>query len=86
MKKDIRDDFEDDGRVIADMSGVSRTPLLIPRIPGLDRKKKTAETPAELTKSEEKHVIGAAILAGLSIALVFIGAGALLIWLLTLIW
>ena len=86
MGKKKKDDFEDDGRTIADMSGVSRTPLWIPRIPALERRRKKIEKPVELTRTEEKHVIGAAILAGLVIALVFIGAGALLIWLLTMIW
>ena len=85
MKKQ-KEPFEDDGRTIADMSGVSRTPFLIPRIPGSGRQKKADGKGAELSKTEEKSVIGAAVLAGLAVALVFIAAGALLIWLLTLVW
>ena len=79
-------DPEDDGRTIADMSGVSRPPLLIPRIPALEKKRGEPGKGPELSPSEEKSVVLGALVAALLIALVFIGAGALLIWLLTLIW
>ncbi len=87
MMKRNKNDFEDDGRTIADMSEISRPPLLIPRIPGLEKKKEgqTANRP-DLNRSEERGVIAGALAAALLIALAFIAGGGLLIWLLTLVW
>ena len=92
MKRDRLPD-DDDGRTVADMSGVGDRPsLFIPR--GNGRRRSLSDDPSEspgenaprLTREEKRTVIGAALRAGLLIALVFIAAGALLILLLQLIW
>ena len=84
---------EDDDRTVADMSGVGDQPsMFIPR--GRGRRRSLSDDPSEnsgenvpkLTREEKRTVIGAALRAGLLIALVFIAAGALLILLLQLIW
>ena len=66
--------------------------MFIPR--GRGRRRSLSDDPSEnsgdnaprLTREEKRTVIGAALRAGLLIALVFIAAGALLILLLQLIW
>ena len=92
MKRD-RLPEDDDGRTVADMSGVGDQPsMFIPREWG--RRRSLSDDPSEnsgdnaprLTREEKRTVIGAALRAGLLIALVFIAAGALLILLLQLIW
>lgn len=92
MKRD-RLPEDDDGRTVADMSGVGDQPsLFIPR--GRGGRRSLSDDPSEnsgenvprLTREEKRTVIGAALRAGLLIALVFIAAGALLILLLQLIW
>lgn len=76
MKKRVYDD--DDGRTIADMSGVSRQPLLFPR-PQRRRPPVTADIPngksspqIELTKEERRWYALGAMKAALLIALAFI--------------
>ncbi len=92
MKRD-RLPEDDDGRTVAYMSGVGDQPsMFIPR--GRGRRRSLSDDPSEnsgdnaprLTREEKRTVIGAALRAGLLIALVFIAAGALLILLLQLIW
>ena len=92
MKRD-RLPEDDDGRTVADMSGVGdQLSMFIPR--GRGRRRSLSDDPSEnsgdnaprLTREEKRTVIGAALRAGLLIALVFIAAGALLILLLQLIW
>ena len=51
-----------------------------------DPSENSGENVPKLTREEKRTVIGAALRAGLLIALVFIAAGALLILLLQLIW
>lgn len=88
-----RRDFEDDGRTIADMSGLSgkdsdrsgpgRT---APKRPGA-MPEGWQDTPWEDTPfswKERFHYMGAALGAALLIALVFLGGLALVIWLVTL--
>ena len=90
-------DFEDDGRTIVDMSGVERPLLLGFRLP--HRKKESQQTEAQpseaserpwekqgLNKKQQRSYILGTVLAGLAIAGVFIAAGALFIYLLTLLW
>lgn len=89
-----KNDFEDDGRTIVDMSGVERPNLLTFRLPH----RKTDESrrdgsadgqqkePIALDKKQSRSVIFGTVLAGLLIAGIFIACGALVIWLLTLIW
>ncbi len=88
-KKRVYDD--DDGRTVADMSGVERTPLIVPRLP--DRKNdapESAEQPDRpweqqtLTKGERRSVVLGAMSASVLIALIFIVvfaiAIALIMW------
>lgn len=83
---------DDDGRVIADMSGVERQNLLLPRFQTPRRFRRERDEQAdrqpldfELTPEEQRMHIWMALKAALLIALVFIvGLGAvvlLLIWL-----
>ena len=95
-KKDL---YEDDGRTIADMSDVERTPLLLPNIgrirkvraerKGVDTNEKDPETPRfepSMDKKERKAYLGGAVSASLLIALIYLGAFAILVVLLLLIW
>ena len=73
-------------------AGGDQPSLFIPR--GRGGRRSLSDDPSEnsgenvpkLTREEKRTVIGAALRAGLLIALVFIAAGALLILLLQLIW
>ncbi len=80
--------IEDDGRTIADMSGLERTPLLLPHLPRRRRGEDAAEETHEdeFTPRERRAAIRGAMRAALLIALVFVGAGALLILALQLLW
>ena len=83
---------DDDGRVVADMSGLERQPMLLPRLP--KRKKESGEPDAstppepelELTKEERRSYVRGAIGATLLIAGIFIAAAAIVITLLLLLW
>ena len=85
MKK--RDEFEDDGRTIADMSGIVPQPTLLPRRSkrqeplqqsGGERQHSGGEQPA-LTKQERRWAAVGAVRAVLVIAGVYLlGLGALL--------
>lgn len=78
---------EDDGRVLADMSGLERTPLLLPHLPRRKHDADTVEKTEEaFTPRERRAAIRGAMRAALLIALVFVGAGALLIFALQLLW
>ena len=91
--------YEDDGRTIADMSEVERQPLLLPSISrirklrgerkGVDAKEADSERTRfepSIDKKDRKAYLGGAVSASLLIALVYLGAFALLIVLLLLIW
>ena len=89
MKKREKTYFAvDDGRTIADMSGLERTPLLLPHLPHRKRGEETVDTAHEdeFTPHERRAAIRGAMRAALLIALVFVGAGALLILALQLLW
>ena len=89
MKKEkSRPEFEDDGRVIADMSDVGRPNLLIPRLPNKKPSgpEKTAPSGDAFSREERKAAATGALAAALLIALVFIAAGAILIFALQLGW
>ena len=89
MKKQ---DYDDDGRTIADMSDVGQTPILLPRLP--KRKKNAApeteqsapQPELQLTDEERRSYIGGALGAALLIGGVFIAVGAVAIALLLLLW
>ncbi len=76
---------DDDGRTVADMSDVTRQPLILPRLP---KKQKPAENEpeTELSKNERRAYVRGAIGAGLAIGGVFIAAGAAVIALLLAVW
>lgn len=82
---------EDDGRTIADMSGLERAPWLIPHRP----RKKTTDSPDTDTPAAENRplpptvrraMVADALKAALLIALAFLAGGALLILFLQWIW
>ena len=82
---------DDDGRVIADMSGLESQPQFLPRTGRKDRSQRPAannDRPWEstLTPEERRIAILAALKAALLIALAFIlGLGAVIL-LMVLIW
>ena len=94
--KKVYDD--DDGRTIADMSGVAPHPMLLPkfRTSGEKTPQKQTEKPLEdrpwesgqnqLTREEQRWVIFGALKAALLIALAFIVGIGLLILILILAW
>ena len=77
MDQDRRSYDEDDGRVVADMSEVSRTPLLIPRFDEVRRRRDIGpsedqpssppsyQSSVNLDREERRAMIGGAISAGL---------------------
>ena len=83
---------DDDGRTIADMSEVSRQNLILFRRNDKKKDKNAEESiPAEnddpfSDKRERGAFIGGALAAGLTIAAVFIAAGAIVIFLMTHFW
>lgn len=89
MKKQKTYD-DDDGRTIADMSGVGRSGMFTFRSfkkNSTFRKPDDEEAPQEdYTRDQRKAAVGGALSAALLIAGAFIGAGAIVIALLTLIW
>lgn len=83
MKKNTKKYEDDDGRTIADMSGVERQPLIVPRFPD----KKKDRTPEDdggsglngFSKNEKRGIVLGAMSATALIALVFIAVGAIAI-------
>ena len=84
---------DDDGRTIADMSGVGPSPMLFPRMP----KKATPQEPSpaddrpwesqeQFTPEQRRAAMGGALKAAMLIAGVFIAAGAVAILAMQLIW
>ena len=98
MRKKERIYEDDDGRTIADMSGIEPQPLLVPRI---HRRRDRADfrepdapeandrpwdTSGELSREERNAAIGGALKAGLLIGGVFLAAGALAILAMQALW
>jgi hypothetical protein len=85
-KKRVYDD--DDGRTIADMSGVERQRILIPRLPKRDGGQSEAEPPKEqkISKGEERAYVFGALGAALLIGAVFAVAIFLFIFIFLLIY
>ena len=82
-----KEDWEDDGRTIADMSGISRPPLLIPRF------RKTSDTPQKpagqdtgLSRKERGYAALGATMAALLIAMVFMAGIGIAILLMLIFW
>ena len=85
MKKRVYDD--DDGRTVADMSGIERPPLLLPRFRRKDKdeEEQTPDGP-ELSREDRRAVLAGSIGAVLVIALIFLAAAALVIGLMLTVW
>ena len=81
---------DDDGRTIADMSGIQRERLFLPRSlkkHGTFAKPKTDEpSQPQMNDDQRRSAVGGALSAAMLIAGVFIAAGGILIWLLTMLW
>ena len=98
MRRNKRIYEDDDGRTVADMSGIEPQPMLIPRI--LKRADRAAvrepdapeandrpwDTSGELSREERNAAIGGALKAGLLIGLTFLVAGALAIIAMQTMW
>jgi len=92
-----RKDFEDDGRTVADMSGIERPRLFIPRLPKSescqrqDTQPEADDRPWEkdrdaLNKDEKRWYVLGALKAALLIGLAFIVGLGILIAVLLGIW
>ena len=89
---------DDDGRTVADMSGIEPQPMLIPRIykrrdradfrepDAPEANDRPWDTSGELSREERNAAIGGALKAGLLIGLTFLAAGALAIIAMQTIW
>lgn len=81
---------DDDGRTLADMSGVERRNLFLFRIPGAKEEKKTGRAPAEhqpvMTREERRWYILGALKSALLIGGAFIFGIGLFILILCLVW
>ena len=89
---------DDDGRTVADMSGIEPQPMLIPRIrkradradfrepDAPEANDRPWDTSGELSREERNAAIGGALKAGLLIGLTFLVAGALAIIAMQTMW
>ena len=81
---------DDDGRTVADMSGVQRSAMFLPRSlkkhGTFAQPEEDGEPQPQYTNEQRRLAVGGALTAALIIAGTFIGAGAIVIALLTLIW
>ena len=89
--KSLHKPYDDDGRTVADMSGIERQPLFVPARrekspckPPENMEGEANNTPADLFAGAERRAyIGGALAATLLVASVFILAAFLLIFLIT---
>ena len=98
MRRNERICEDDDGRTVADMSGIEPQPMLIPRIykrrdradfrepDAPEANDRPWDTSGELSREERNAAIGGALKAGLLIGLTFLAAGALAIIAMQTIW
>ena len=98
MRRNERIYEDDDGRTVADMSGLEPQPMLIPRIykrrdradfrepDAPDANDRPWDTSGELSHEERNAAIGGALKAGLLIGLTFLVAGALAIIAMQTMW
>ena len=84
-----KDDFIDDGRTVADMSGIERTPLILPKIHSSKKQENNnekEEAPWEdngFNRQERRAFISGTLTAALLVASIFAIAGAAVIFLIT---
>ena len=87
MAKTKKQYDDDDGRTIADMSGVERQPLVVPHFSKKEGNKEPVNSENtddfQLTDSERRAFIGGALGAAVAIASVFVAVGGIVIFLLT---
>ncbi len=92
MAKNKKKYDDDDGRTIADMSDISRTPILVPQLDKLsgrneenneNEEKTENEFKIEMTGDERRAYIGGALGAALAIGSVFAVAGFIFIFIMT---
>ena len=81
-----REPWEDDGRTIADMSGITRPPLLIPRIRKTSGQTKPSAPASPFNKKERFYAVLGAVGAALLVAMVFMAGIGLAILLMLKIW
>ena len=98
MRRNERIYEDDDGRTVADMSGIEPQPMLIPRIykrrdradfrepDAPEANDRPWNTSGELSREERNAAIGGALKAGLLIGLTFLVAGALAIIAMQTMW
>ena len=98
MRRNERIYEDDDGRTVADMSGIEPQPMLIPRIrkradradfrepDAPEANDRPRDTSGELSREERNAAIGGALKAGLLIGLTFLVAGALAIIAMQTMW
>ena len=85
---------DDDGRTIADMSGIEPSPRLFPRLPKKEQRSQAPQSagdrPGEwkeqFTQEQRRAAMGGALKAAMLIAGVFIAAGAVAILVMQFIW
>lgn len=82
-----KEPFEDDGRTIADMSGVERPSMFGHMFSFKPKKGDNKNDGSEpLTKKQNRMYMSATIIAALVIAGVFIAAGAIVIAIMLAVW
>ena len=84
MKK--RDEFEDDGRTIADMSGIAPQPTILPRRKPRKEPETNSGEGLELTRKEKRWAVLGAMKAVLLIAGAYLLGLGILLGILFLIW
>ena len=84
MRRNERIYEDDDGRTVADMSGIEPQPMLIPRIHKANDR--PWDTSGELNREERNAAIGGALKAGLLIGFTFLIAGAVAILAMQALW
>lgn len=86
------EDFQDDGRVVADMSGLERRPLFLPRFRPRTGPGTVSSAPARnpsaasFSRDERRTAVRGALTASLLIGAAFIGGLGVLIAILQLFW
>ena len=82
MRTDKHMDPEDDGRVIADMSGLDRPHPLFGGLPRISNSKKSS---APFSKQDRRAYTLAALASALCIGAVYLAGLGIVIWLITLL-
>ena len=85
---------DDDGRTIADKSGIEPSPMLFPRLPRMEKRSQAPQSAddrpwegqEQFTQEQRRAAMGGALKAAMLIAGVFIAAGAVAILVMQFIW